>query len=411
MTDRAKDRIENPDPMKSSLGLKTETSIPRSKGEIFFLPFFIFLAFVILPGCHQYKVGQMQRPEESGKIRITAFVYSVEEEVRPHVSEDELASKVIRGFIRELNKKDIYEFVYSERLNEVLVSGKPSVSQITANDYSLTKTIGKQAFLDYVVVIIRSLSRVTGVQYMYFMTNVETGRVFKITRKYSLGRRNRAFYMEMWRGIYKELFDVAKMDLAATAIRKKEAIVTPLPLPKDKTVARVDEERPSEIEKKGVVAETTKRKEKISERPTTLSVKGEKVNLVVNDFKAMNLPSVLGLILAEHLRSELLKTDRFRIINRENIKEALKEMGFQMTGVVEETQMANAGKGLGAKKIVSGNVAKLDSLYTLSLKLINIETLETEMMIFERTSSSSEENLFETIHLMAKKMAMGYRIQ
>ncbi len=84
-------------------------------------------------------------------------------------------------------------------------------------------------------------------------------------------------------------------------------------------------------------------------------------------------------------------------------------MGFQMTGVVKESQVANAGKGLGAKKIVSGNIAKLENYYALSLKLINIETLETEMIIFEKTPTSSEENLFETIHLMAKKMALDYK--
>lgn len=389
---------KTPEVLKYNPELKTEVHLTRPKKKLFLLLFFVFLMLVVLPGCHQYTVGQMQRPEESGKIRITAFVYSSEEGVRPNVSEDELESKVIHGFNKELNKKDIYEFVSRDLINSVLPSGKPPLSQITANDYALAKTIGKEAYLDYVIVIIRSLSRSTGIENSLFMTNVETGKTFRIARKYSPGRRERAFWRKMWHGIYDELFSKAKMDLAATAIRKKDALGAPLT--KEKTLAMDDEKRPSEI---------AKREEKIKERPTIQSAKGEKVNLVVNDLKVVNLPPVLGLILAEHLRSELLKTDRFRIINRENIKEALKEMGFQMTGVVKESQVANAGKGLGAKKIVSGNIAKLENYYALSLKLINIETLETEMIIFEKTPTSSEENLFETIHLMAKKMALDYK--
>ncbi|MDY7031808.1 MAG: CsgG/HfaB family protein [Thermodesulfobacteriota bacterium] len=337
-----------------------------------------------------------------------------------------------RRIVNILSKEDIYEFVFKEDFDSVLPSGKPSLYQIKSNQYSLAREIGRLAYLDYIMIVTRTVARFKGVTLEIDMINVETAERFYVRKKIEKAKfQHPAFWRKTWKELYKELFEKGKLDLTITANRKGNEHIKRASLersifkPKDQPAGTIKNEAVLETEKKEDAPKSVERADMHQKIPeveifnsgaqhfdkqrSSLPEKIKKAALLVNDLKTINLSPVVGLILSEHLRSEILKTQRFRIINRENLKEALDEMGLQMTGIIEDSEAVKAGKGLGVKKMVSGSIGQVGDYYTVSLKFINIETLETEGMIFEKVKALSEEKLFNTINLVAQKLASSLK--
>ena len=70
----------------------------------------------------------------------------------------------------------------------------------------------------------------------------------------------------------------------------------------------------------------------------------------------------------------LLKSEKFQVIDRANLKRLLEEQALSMTGVVDEAQMVKAGKLIGVKGFFFGSVAVNDESVILTLKLVSVET-------------------------------------
>jgi hypothetical protein len=192
-----------------------------------YLVIFIFCFCVFtLPGCQyrQYKIGQpITEPEDLGRIRVTAFVYSnIGEHIRSASSPEDFEKITINGIWKMLNKEDIYEFVFRGDLDPVLPSGKPSRYQTKTDNYQLAREIGRLGYLDYIMIVTRCISRMEGVNLEIAMVNVETGKSFKARRKLGLIDRDLTWWKELWRGMYRELFDKVKVDLTITASRKRK---------------------------------------------------------------------------------------------------------------------------------------------------------------------------------------------
>ena len=81
-------------------------------------------------------------------------------------------------------------------------------------------------------------------------------------------------------------------------------------------------------------------------------------------------------IISSRLRTDLINTNKFIVIEREKVNEILKEQGFQLSGCTSNQCVVEAGKILGVEQIVAGNIGKIGKLYTLSIRLIDIETGE-----------------------------------
>lgn len=72
---------------------------------------------------------------------------------------------------------------------------------------------------------------------------------------------------------------------------------------------------------------------------------------------------------------ELARTQRFEVTERSRRDEILKEQAFQNSGVCDETKcLAKIGKLLGVQKMVGGSVGRLGKTYTVSLRMVDVET-------------------------------------
>jgi formylglycine-generating enzyme required for sulfatase activity len=85
-----------------------------------------------------------------------------------------------------------------------------------------------------------------------------------------------------------------------------------------------------------------------------------------------------ALAVTNQLRTQLLKTGKFTLVDRSQMDEILKEQAFQQTGCTSEECAVQVGQILGVRKIVSGSVTKLsDQVWQVSLLMLDVESAKT----------------------------------
>lgn len=88
---------------------------------------------------------------------------------------------------------------------------------------------------------------------------------------------------------------------------------------------------------------------------------------------------------------------KYKVIERSMMSEILKEQEFQQTGCTSSDCAVQVGQILGVEKIVFGSVGKLGSMYSISLRLINVATGEVIKTASHDLKGSIEDVLVEGI--------------
>ena len=78
--------------------------------------------------------------------------------------------------------------------------------------------------------------------------------------------------------------------------------------------------------------------------------------------------------LSDSVRHEIVKSGKFKVMDRANMDRILKEQAFQMTGGVLKDRAVEAGQFLGVGNIVIGSIGIVGRTYMISLSLVNIES-------------------------------------
>jgi len=87
-----------------------------------------------------------------------------------------------------------------------------------------------------------------------------------------------------------------------------------------------------------------------------------------------NIPNSELTIYSDRLDAELFKLKNYIFVERELMSEILTEQGFQQTGCTTDECAVKIGELLGVKFLITGSLGKLESLYTINLKMIDVET-------------------------------------
>ena len=99
------------------------------------------------------------------------------------------------------------------------------------------------------------------------------------------------------------------------------------------------------------------------------------LNVAVNDLIGKGIEQSSAAIISDRLRSELINTGAFRVMERNEMDNILKEQGFQKSGACDDaTCLVEVGQLLGVERMVAGTVGKIETLYTISLRMINVAT-------------------------------------
>ncbi len=89
-------------------------------------------------------------------------------------------------------------------------------------------------------------------------------------------------------------------------------------------------------------------------------------------------------VLTDVLRAEIYKAEVFELMNREDMKAILGEVALQQSGVCESTScIVEMGNALGLEKMIAGNIGKIGKRWSVTLKLVGIESAANELLITE----------------------------
>ena len=84
----------------------------------------------------------------------------------------------------------------------------------------------------------------------------------------------------------------------------------------------------------------------------------------------------IGAFATEEIILQLVRTRKFRVVDRDSIETILKEQNFQYSGVVSDETAVSIGKFIGASVIITGVIRHMHNQFDFSLKILDVETAE-----------------------------------
>lgn len=100
------------------------------------------------------------------------------------------------------------------------------------------------------------------------------------------------------------------------------------------------------------------------------------ISIAVLELDGKGLSEMEASILTDRLRHELFQTGRYRVVERDMMGEIIDEQGFQLSECTSTECMVEIGRLLGVDQMVGGSVSKFGSMYSISVRLISVETGE-----------------------------------
>ncbi len=138
---------------------------------------------------------------------------------------------------------------------------------------------------------------------------------------------------------------------------------------------------------------------------TLFSQIGSRTQVAVMNLDASGIEASAIIALSDRLRYELLNTGRFDVMERNRMDDILKEQGFQQSGCTTTECVVEVGKMLGVARMISGSVGKVGRIYTLSVRMIDIETGRIMISKTEDCECPIEKVLTQSIGNVAMKLA------
>jgi hypothetical protein len=129
-----------------------------------------------------------------------------------------------------------------------------------------------------------------------------------------------------------------------------------------------------------------------------------RMQLAIYDFDAFEPYKIAALILSEALREQLFRLSHFTLVNRESLIQVLNEIGLQQTGLIDEKQAIQAGKGLAAQQIIIGRLGSLGKTLVLQAKRIDIQTTRTLALASLDCDLGKEEELLKRMPELVQKL-------
>ena len=113
----------------------------------------------------------------------------------------------------------------------------------------------------------------------------------------------------------------------------------------------------------------------------------EKMQVAVLDLKPKGTSRIISNAISDIIRSEMVKTGFFTVIERAQMDEVLREQGFQQTGCTDASCAVQVGKLLSAKKILLGEVNRVGRAYMITVRIVDVEKGLAEFAANEKAVS------------------------
>jgi TolB-like protein len=99
--------------------------------------------------------------------------------------------------------------------------------------------------------------------------------------------------------------------------------------------------------------------------------------VAVLDFEALGATKIEASAITDQVREGLLNGGAYRLVDRAQMDKVLEEQALQQQGCTTQECAVQVGKILGVRRLVTGKVTRVGSLWVLTATLIDVETAET----------------------------------
>ncbi|MBN2010170.1 PEGA domain-containing protein [candidate division KSB1 bacterium] len=133
----------------------------------------------------------------------------------------------------------------------------------------------------------------------------------------------------------------------------------------------------------------------------------EKKNVAVLDLETRGATTAAeAKALTDRLRSILVRTNAFNVVDRGKMEAILQEVGFQQSGCTSTECAVEVGRILNVKQMVSGSIGKIGSMYTIDIAAIDVES-SAILKSFSRDYKGEIEGLIGIMSEIANQLAGG----
>ncbi len=129
----------------------------------------------------------------------------------------------------------------------------------------------------------------------------------------------------------------------------------------------------------------------------------EKPVIAVPTIGGIEVPAFLAEVCRDLIESALIKTNKFTVINYNNIEEILDAQSFSLSGCVDDSCAVEIGKLLAAESIIIGTLSKVGEKMLLSIRLVNVSSgkgIRAEVITID-SEDDLQEKSFEAAYSLA----------
>ncbi len=128
----------------------------------------------------------------------------------------------------------------------------------------------------------------------------------------------------------------------------------------------------------------------------------KKMRIVMLDLKPNNISKPEAIAITNLLQSNIVDSDIFLVVERNQINAILKEQGLQQTGCTDSTCAVEVGRLLSANKILMGNVNKLGSMILLTVRIVDVGQGVSQFSVNGKAKSIN--SIDDAVNAVVKKL-------
>jgi len=132
------------------------------------------------------------------------------------------------------------------------------------------------------------------------------------------------------------------------------------------------------------------------------------VTIAVANIEAEGTATSDAMMVAEILRSELVRSGAFRVADKRNMDKMLAEQAFQQTGCTNTECAVKLGKVLNVRKMVVGSFGKLMGQYMLNVHFVDVET--GEIVYSDSAKGATADDLESSARVLIRNASTNERV-
>jgi hypothetical protein len=143
--------------------------------------------------------------------------------------------------------------------------------------------------------------------------------------------------------------------------------------------------------------------------PLQVSYQNQQGLAVLNLKTQGNVPAEMGQILTDRIRALVIKSRQYRVMERSQMEAIIKEQGFQ-TSVQDCDSVSCAielGKLLSVRQLMIGSVSQVGQVYTLNLRIIDVQSGQIINERFADCRCSLEDVLMQVSPSLVQSLISG----